>query len=65
VEEVDEEGLSGFLQSNNGLALPAAGAVLVGDGLGNLADLEGGCQKGQTTGERGRRVVQEMGKEQC
>jgi hypothetical protein len=46
VEEVDEKGLGGFLQGDDGLALPAAGAVLVGDGLGNLADLEeGGGQK--------------------
>jgi hypothetical protein len=41
VEKVDKEGLGGLLQGHDGLTLPAAGAVLASNGLGNLADLEG------------------------
>ena len=42
VEKVDKEGLGGLLQGHDGLTLPAAGSVLIGDGLGDLADLERG-----------------------
>jgi hypothetical protein len=39
VEEVDEEGLGGFLEGHDGLALPSAGAVFGCDCLGDFADL--------------------------
>jgi hypothetical protein len=39
VEEVDEEGLGGFLEGHDGLALPSAGAVFFTDCLGDFADL--------------------------
>ena len=42
MEQADEEGLGGFLEGGDGLALPSVGSVVRGDVLADFANLFGG-----------------------